>query len=86
MAVTERGLGTAVKAGENAGKEVQHADVVRSLHKIGSLAAKDSSAFDVHQEVKFKSSWKRENLRIVVFVQERKSLRILGVAATRVTG
>ena len=86
MAVTEQGLATAVKAGENAGKEVRHAAVVRSLHKIGSLSAKDASPFDVHPEVKFKSSWKRENLRIVVFVQERKSLRILGAAAARVTG
>ncbi|MGC1414546.1 MAG: DUF1223 domain-containing protein [Candidatus Acidiferrum sp.] len=86
LAVTEQGLGTAVKAGENAGKDVQHAAVVRSFHKIGSLPAKDSSLFDVHHEVKFKANWKRENLRIVVFVQERKSLHILGAAEARVTG
>jgi len=86
LAVTERGLGSAVSAGENAGKEVRHAAVVRSLHKIGSLSAKNSSAFDVHEEVKLKSSWKRENLRIVVFVQERKSLHILGAADARVSG
>ncbi|MGB6668375.1 MAG: DUF1223 domain-containing protein [Candidatus Acidiferrum sp.] len=86
VAVTEQGLQNAVKAGENAGKEVQHAAVVRSLHKIGTLSAKDSSPFDAHQEVKFKSNWKRANLRIVVFVQERKSLRILGAAEARVTG
>jgi hypothetical protein len=86
LAVTEQGLQTAVKAGENAGKDVQHAAVVRSFHKIGSLPAKDSSLFDVHPEVKFKSNWKRENLRIVVFVQERKNLHILGAAEARVTG
>lgn len=86
LAVTEQGLGSAVKSGENAGKDVQHATVVRSLHKIGAVSAKDSSPFDVHQEVKFKSNWKRENLRIVVFVQERKSMRILGAAEARVVG
>jgi len=86
LVVTEEGLGTAVKAGENAGKDVKHAAVVRYFHKIGSLSSKDSSPFDVHQEVKFKSDWKRENLHIVVFVQERKSLRILGAAEARVTG
>jgi hypothetical protein len=86
LAVTEDGLASAVKAGENAGKDVQHAAVVRSFHKIGSLSSKDSSSFDVHQEVKFKSNWKKENLHIVVFVQERKSLRILGAAEARVTG
>lgn len=86
LAITEEGLQTAVKAGENAGKDLQHAAVVRSFHKIGSLSTKDSSPFDVHQEVKFKPNWKRENLRIVVFVQERKSLHILGAAEARVTG
>jgi hypothetical protein len=34
----------------------------------------------LNQQVKFKSNWNRENLRIVIFVQERKSLRILGAA------
>lgn len=86
LAVTEQGLQNAVNGGENAGKELHHAGVVRSLHKIGTLSAKDSSPFDIKQEVKFKSNWKRENLRIVVFVQERKSLHILGAAAARVTG
>ncbi|MHB8501122.1 MAG: DUF1223 domain-containing protein [Candidatus Acidiferrales bacterium] len=86
IAVTEDGLQTAVGAGENAGKDVRHAAVVRSLHKIGSMPAKDSSTFVVNQQVKYKSKWKKENLRVVVFVQERKSLHILGAAAARVTG
>lgn len=86
MAVTEEGLGTDVKAGENAGKNVQHAAIVRSLRKIGTASGKDSSAFVTNQQVKFKSNWKKENLRIVVFVQERKTLHILGAASTRVAG
>lgn len=83
VAVTESNLETAVKAGENAGKTVQHSAVVRLLHKIGTVQAKDSSPFVSIQQIKFKSNWKTENLRIVVFVQERKSLRVLGVAAAR---
>lgn len=86
MALTEGGLETPVKAGENAGRNLRHAAILRSLYKIGALPAKDSSAFIVNRQVKFKSNWKRENLRIVVFVQERKSLRILGAASARVTG
>ncbi len=86
MAVTEDGLQTAVGAGENAGKKVRHAAVVRSLHKIGSMPAKDSSTFVVNQQAKYKSKWKKENLHVVVFVQERKSLRILGAAEARVAG
>jgi hypothetical protein len=83
VAVTESNLETAVKAGENAGKTVPHAAVVRSLHKIGTVQARDSSPFVATQQIKFKSNWKTENLRIVVFLQERKSLRVLGVASTR---
>jgi len=86
IAVTESNLETAVKAGENAGKTVQHAAIVRSLHKIGTVQAKDSSPFVATQQIKFKSNWKTENLRIVVFVQERKSLRVLGVASARAVG
>ena len=84
MGITEGGLETAVKAGENSGRNLRHAAILRSLHKIGAVPARDSSAFVVNQQVKFKSNWNRENLRIVVFVQERKSLRILGVASARV--
>ncbi len=86
MAVTEDGLETAVKAGENAGRNLRHAAILRSLHKIGAVPARGSSPFVLNQQVKFKSNWKRENLRIVVFVQERKSLRILGAASARVAG
>ncbi len=86
MAVTEDGLETAVKAGENAGKNLRHAAILRSLHKIGAIPARGSSPFVLNQQVKFKSNWKRENLRIVVFVQQRKTLRILAAASARVAG
>src|SRR5712692_8441747 len=79
MAVTEDGL-------ENAGRNLRHAAILRTLHKIGAVPARGSSPFVLNQQVKFKSNWKRENLRIVVFVQERKSLRILGAASARVAG
>ncbi len=86
IAVTEDGLESAVKAGENAGKNLRHVATLRTLHKMGAVSTKDSSPFVAAQQVKFKSNWKRENLRIVVFVQERKTLHILGAASTRVTG
>ncbi len=86
IAVTEDGLETAVKAGENAGRNLQHAAILRSLHKIGAIPARGSSPFVLDQQVKFKSNWKRGNLRIVVFVQGRKSLHILGAASAGVAG
>ncbi len=86
LAVTESNLETSVKAGENAGKDVRHAAVLRLLHKVGTVPAKSSSPFISTQQVKLKSNWKKQNLHIVVFVQERKSLHILGAASTAVPG
>jgi hypothetical protein len=86
LAVTESNLETSVKAGENAGKDVRHAAVLRSLHKIAAVSAKSSFPFVSTQQVKIKSSWKKQNLRIVVFVQEHKTLHIVGAASTRLPG
>ena len=87
LAVTETGLHTAVKGGENSGVDLHHAAVVRKLQRLGSAAAKAgpaAAAMPVFPSVKVSldSDWKRENLRIVAFVQERHSLRIIGAAQT----
>jgi hypothetical protein len=82
LAVTEDGLQANVDAGENKGRTLQHAAVVRSLQKIGSTASK-SSQFSAEPQVRFKSNWKKENLHVVVFVQDKKSWRILGAASTK---
>jgi hypothetical protein len=87
LAITEDGLVGDVKAGENAGKSLQHAAILRSFHKIGGVSSgKESSPFEANPEVKFKSNWKKENLRVVVLVQGHKSLRILGAASARLAG
>jgi hypothetical protein len=83
LAVTETGLHSSVTAGENAGKALQHAAVLRRMDKIGAIRAKGNT-FSGEAKVKFESSWKRENLRIVAFVQERKSRHVLGAAEIRV--
>jgi hypothetical protein len=80
LVVTETGLESAVNAGENAGRDLHHAAVLRSLRKIGVLAPSSDPVFVANPQVKLKSNWKRQNLRIDVFVQERKSLRVLGAA------
>jgi len=87
LAVVEDGLHSPVTGGENAGHVLYHAAVLRSLHKIGvAQAQSDTASFTGDARVKFKSSWKRENLHVVVFVQEKKSLAILGAASTKVAG
>ncbi|MGB7436129.1 MAG: DUF1223 domain-containing protein [Candidatus Acidiferrum sp.] len=86
LAVTESGLGNSVTAGENAGQELRHASVLRSLHKIGVAKTTGDSAFEGTPRVKFKPDWKKQNLRVVVFVQGKKSMRILGAASVKVAG
>jgi len=86
LGVTEQGLGSDVRAGENSGKNLRHASVLRTLRKIGLVKAvgESSSAFEASPVVKFKSAWKKQNLQVVVFVQEKKSRQILGAASVRV--
>lgn len=86
LAVTESGLGNSVRAGENAGKDLKHGPVVRMFKKLGvAKAGSGDVAYDAPAALKFKSNWKRENLRVVVFVQEKKSLRIIGAAETKLS-
>jgi len=84
LAITETGLHSAVKRGENAGEDLHHAAVVRSIRKIGEAKAGDQTSFSGDATVTLRTQWKRENLHAVVFVQEKKSRRILGAAAVPV--
>jgi len=85
LAVSERELGSSVNAGENAGKTLRHAPVLRSLKKVGVASAKGETAFEGSLKVKFNREWKRENLQVAVFVQEKKSMKILGAASVAVS-
>src|SRR5882762_4471153 len=84
LAITETGLHSAVKRGENAGEDLHHAAVVRSMRKIGEAKAKGETSFAGDATVPLKKEWKRENLKAVLFVQEKKSRRILGAAEIRI--
>ena len=84
LAITETGLHSAVKRGENAGQDLHHAAVVRSMRKIGEAKADAETSFSEDARVPLQKEWKRENLRAVLLVQEKKSRRILGAAETRI--
>ena len=85
LAIIESGLASQVSRGENAGRNLSHASVLRSLRRIGNADARsDSSSFQGDATLKLKSGWKRENLTAVVLVQEKKSRRILGAASRRI--
>jgi hypothetical protein len=78
-------LHSAVTRGENAGEDLHHAAVVRSMRKIGEAKADGETSFTGNANVPLQKEWKRENLRVVLFVQERKSRRILGAAEIRIS-
>jgi hypothetical protein len=85
LAITEDGLHSAVNRGENAGRVLQHVATLRSLHKIGTANASGGSAsFTGDTLVKFSPHWNPEKLYVVVFVQEKKSRKVLGAASSTV--
>lgn len=81
LAITESNLHSEVLRGENAGSKFDHFAVVRELRGIGTANPQAPSAFSAQQVLRLAPSWKRENLRAVVFVQERRSRRVLGAAS-----
>jgi hypothetical protein len=78
LAITENGLENSVTRGENSGKKLPHAGVVRRLTLVGAAT---KAGFSADQVIVLDKSWKRENLRAVVFVQEHGSRRVVGAAA-----
>jgi len=84
LAITEAGLHSAVSAGENAGTDLHHASVVRAFYKVGSINLNKEASYTGTSAVRLNSSWKRQNLRVVAFVQEQKSRQILGAATARI--
>jgi len=81
LAITESELRSEVSRGENSGRTLRHTSVVRRLSQIGSIDPKNGDAFNADPVVRIEKFWKRENLKAVVFAQERASRRVLGVAS-----
>jgi hypothetical protein len=80
LAVTESELVSSVLRGENSGRQLRHAPVVRSFGVIGKIQASAANAGQIVNTLRFPREWRRENLRAVVFVQERDASKITGAA------
>lgn len=83
VAVTEDRLRSDVKRGENAGKVLTHAAVVRSMSTVGPMPSPGGT---VRTRVKIAADWNREQLTIAAFVQARQSRRVLATAVVPLTG
>lgn len=80
LAITEDGLSSNVAHGENRGRTLRHAPVVRKLQKIGGLDKRSPDTVDFTSSLVFAKEWKRDHLHAVVFVQDRDSRHITGAA------
>jgi hypothetical protein len=80
LAVTENGLTTFVPRGENSGRTLRHSSVVRSFGVIGRVKPEGATGGQLVSTLRLPREWKRENLRAVVFVQERDTYRITGAS------
>ena len=78
LAVTEEGLATDVRGGENANRRLRHSAVVRRLEPIATLPASAPNRFTAATQVVLEPDWRAGSVRLVVFLQERQSRRVLG--------
>jgi hypothetical protein len=69
VAVTEKGLSSNVKAGENSGATLEHAPVVRQIKKLHRVALSGPVNFSVD----LRDNWLVYNLTVVVFLADPRS-------------
>lgn len=84
LAVTETRLHSNVERGENAGRDLPHAAVVRQLIKLGTVDLHKDPLFSSTAKLNLRPEWNRQNLRVVAFVQQKKSRHIVGAASAKV--
>ena len=78
LAITEDNLSSNVSRGENSGRKLAHTAVVREMRALGRVDP--AKAFDSETTMAIAKGWKRDDLRVVVFVQERAHRSVLGAA------
>jgi hypothetical protein len=82
LAITEDNLTTQVGSGENGGRTLHHAAVVRELRQLGKL---HEGSYETTAQLKLDKEWKSQDLRAVVFVQNGPSGKIEGAASVALT-
>ena len=80
LAVREHNLQNSVRRGENAGKELKHQSVVRHLSRVGTVHPRKEQDTSIEVSVELDPEWNRNHLQAVVFLQERKTRRVVGAA------
>lgn len=79
LAVAEDNLASGVRGSGNSGAKPAHVSVARELKSLGMLTAQQTS-LEIEIVLQIQPDWKKENLKLIVFVQENLSRKILGVS------
>src|SRR5438105_11449520 len=83
VAVVEDGLVSKVERGENAGRTLAHTAVVRALQRVGTVAS-GAAQWSAEVPVPSNDSWKEP--RVVAFVQDVRTRRVLAAGALKKEG
>ena len=81
VAVTEDDLSTQVLRGENKGHQLVHSAVVRTLMTVAPVGVNERDAA-VATAVTLDPHWNLPHVRVVGFIQEQKTRRIIAAGAT----
>ena len=81
VVLTESGLSSRVTRGENAGKTLVHAPVVRHLEQV---AAVPGAGWTGTVRLVFARTWRRQALTVVAFAQDRASGRVVAIGTAPV--
>jgi hypothetical protein len=76
-AITQDGLSTAVRAGENGGRTMHHVAVARRLQRIDILGRE---ARVIDKSISVSRKWGSDGLNVVVWLQGNKSRQVYGAA------
>ena len=83
LAIVEDNLETDVAEGENAGKILRHAGVVRALLDAGQTSEGEAT-WSGGVSAAFEADWDRRNLRAVAFVQEVDSRSVVAIGVAKI--
>jgi hypothetical protein len=83
VAVTEDNLVTDVRRGENRGRTLKHSAVVRSLTTVGALRPQEHT-LSATASVPWALDWISANVRVISFLQERQSRRMVGAGSSTI--
>jgi len=81
VAITQNGLVTHVKAGENRGETLRHDFVVRDLKSARDWSAGSAPAIETNATFSPRADWVPEKMNVVAFVQNVRTGEVLQALA-----